>query len=129
MDDNRDSADSLATDAQHSWATKSAPPTTGLEAVDLAATFNPEVVLMDIGLPMLNGFDAARRMREQPGGNDMVLVALTGWGQEEDRRRSQEAGFDHHMSSRSIPSSWRSCWMGWRRRPPYPLEHRSSAAN
>ena len=50
-----------------------------------------------IGLPRLNGFDAARRMRERPGGNDMVLVALTGWGAEEDRRRSHEAGFDHHM--------------------------------
>ena len=69
----------------------------GLEAVDLAANFNPEVVLMDIGLPMLNGYDAARRMRDQPGGDDMVLVALTGWGQEEDRRRSQEAGFDLHI--------------------------------
>ena len=55
------------------------------------------MVLLDIGLPKLNGYDAARRIREQPWGKDMVLVAVTGWGQEEDRRRSQEAGFNGHM--------------------------------
>ena len=55
------------------------------------------MVLLDIGLPKLNGYEACRRIREQPWGKDMVLIALTGWGQEEDRRRSQEAGFDHHM--------------------------------
>ena len=59
--------------------------------------FRPDVVLLDIGLPKLNGYEACRRIREQPWGKDMVLVALTGWGQEEDRRRSQEAGFDYHM--------------------------------
>ena len=57
----------------------------------------PDVMLLDIGLPKLNGYEACRRIREQPWGKDMVLIALTGWGQEEDRRRSQEAGFDHHM--------------------------------
>jgi CheY-like chemotaxis protein len=60
--------------------------------------FHPDVVLMDIGLPKLNGFEAATRMRQQPGGRRMVLIALTGWGQEEDRRRSKEAGFDHHLT-------------------------------
>ena len=69
----------------------------GLEAVEAAATFRPDVVLLDIGLPKLNGYEAARRIREQPWGKDMVLVALTGWGQEEDRQRSREAGFDAHM--------------------------------
>jgi signal transduction histidine kinase/CheY-like chemotaxis protein len=58
----------------------------GLEAVEAAAAFNPDVVLLDIGLPKLNGYEAARRIREQPWGKDMVLVAVTGWGQEEDRR-------------------------------------------
>ena len=96
VDDNRDSADSLAM-MLNIMGNEVRTAHDGLEAVDLAATFNPEVVLMDIGLPMLNGFDAARRMRDQPGGNGMVIVALTGWGQEEDRRRSQEAGFDHHI--------------------------------
>ena len=66
-------------------------------SVEAAAAFNPDMVLLDIGLPKLNGYEAARRIREQPWGKDMVLVAVTGWGQEEDRRRSQEAGFNAHM--------------------------------
>ena len=70
----------------------------GLEVVGAAATFQPDVILMDIGLPKLNGFEAATRIREQSGGSDMVLIALTGWGQEEDRRRSKKAGFDHHLT-------------------------------
>jgi PAS domain S-box-containing protein len=69
----------------------------GLEAVGAVSVLRPDVVLMDIGLPKLNGHEAARRIRQQPGGNDVVLIALTGWGQEEDRRRSREAGFDHHL--------------------------------
>ena len=66
----------------------------GEEAVDGGGEFRPDVVLLDIGLPKLNGYEACRRIREQPWGKEMVLIALTGWGQEEDRRRSHEAGFD-----------------------------------
>jgi CheY-like chemotaxis protein len=55
-------------------------------------------VLLDIGLPRLNGYQAASRIREQPGGDQVTLVAVTGWGQEEDRRRASEAGFDHHLT-------------------------------
>ena len=69
----------------------------GLEAVQMAERFRPDVVLLDIGLPKLNGYEAARRIREQPWGQQMVLVAVTGWGQEEDKRRSQEAGFNSHL--------------------------------
>ncbi|MGH8654847.1 MAG: response regulator [Gammaproteobacteria bacterium] len=69
----------------------------GLEAVEAAERFRPDVVLLDLGLPQLNGRDAARRIREQPWGKTMVLVAVTGWGQEEDRRKSKDAGFDAHM--------------------------------
>ena len=69
----------------------------GLEAVEAAAKFQPEVVLLDIGLPMLNGYEVARKIREQPWGQKMVLVALTGWGQEEDRQKSKEAGFNSHL--------------------------------
>ena len=69
----------------------------GLEAVEAAATFRPDVVLLDIGLPKLNGYEAARKIREQPWGKNMVMVALTGWGQDEDRQKSREAGFNGHM--------------------------------
>lgn len=69
----------------------------GVEAVAAAATFQPDLVLLDFGLPKLNGYEAARKIHEQPAGKDMMLVAVTAWGQEEDRRRSQGAGFDLHM--------------------------------
>jgi len=69
----------------------------GLEAVESARDLRPDVILMDIGMPRLNGYDAARRIREQPWGHDVLLVATTGWGKEEDRQRSKEAGFDFHL--------------------------------
>jgi DNA-binding response OmpR family regulator len=69
----------------------------GLTAVAEAERFRPEVVLLDIGLPRLNGYDACRLIREQAWGANMILIAVTGWGQEEDRRRSREAGFDGHL--------------------------------
>ena len=55
------------------------------------------MVLLDIGLPGMDGYEVARRLRQQPGCRSMLLVAVTGWGQEEDRRRSHEAGFDRHL--------------------------------
>jgi len=69
----------------------------GLQALELAERVAPHIVLMDIGMPKLNGYDAARRMRERPWGENLLLVATTGWGQEDDRRRTKEAGFDHHL--------------------------------
>jgi CheY-like chemotaxis protein len=69
----------------------------GLEALEIGRAFRPEVVLMDLGMPNLNGYDAARRMRAEPWGRDLALVATTGWGQEDDRRRTAEAGFDRHL--------------------------------
>jgi two-component system, chemotaxis family, CheB/CheR fusion protein len=96
VDDNRDAATSLAV-LLRITGNETHTAHDGLEAVEVAAAFRPEVVLLDIGLPKLNGHDACRRIREQPWGKDMVLVALTGWGQDEDRRLSKDAGFDHHM--------------------------------
>jgi CheY-like chemotaxis protein len=69
----------------------------GLEAIEAAQQFRPDVMLLDIGMPKLNGYETARRIRQQPWGKHMVLVALTGWGQEEDRKRTREAGFDLHL--------------------------------
>ena len=69
----------------------------GEEAVAAAMAFRPDVILLDIGLPKLNGYEACRRIREHLWGENVVLIALTGWGQEDDVRRSHEAGFDHHM--------------------------------
>jgi PAS domain S-box-containing protein len=97
VDDNRDAADSLAMMLQmmdHETCTAY----DGLEATRAAATFRPEVVLLDIGLPKLNGYEAARHIRREPWGTGMALIALTGWGQEEDKRRALEAGFDHHLT-------------------------------
>lgn len=69
----------------------------GAEAVAVAERFLPDVILMDLGMPVLNGFEAARAVRTQPWSHGLVLVALSGWGQEEDRQKSAEAGFDLHL--------------------------------
>jgi two-component system CheB/CheR fusion protein len=69
----------------------------GLAALETAAHFRPDVVLLDIGMPKLDGYETARRIRQEPWGKYMILAALTGWGQEEDKRRTREAGFDHHF--------------------------------
>jgi len=69
----------------------------GEAAVANALTFLPDVILLDIGLPRVNGYEACRRIREQSLGRDLVIIAITGWGQDEDRRKSQEAGFDGHL--------------------------------
>ncbi len=96
VDDNRDSAESLTALLKlNGHETHTAFD--GIEAIEAAATFRPDVVLLDIGLPKLNGYETARRMREQPWSNGMVLVAVTGWGQEEDRQKTREAGFDAHL--------------------------------
>ena len=95
VDDNRDSANSLAmllTLLGHTVDTAH----DGVEAVERAQTFRGDVILMDIGMPRLNGYEAARQIRIQQQKN-LKLVALTGWGQDDDRRRSDEAGFDAHL--------------------------------
>jgi two-component system, chemotaxis family, CheB/CheR fusion protein len=97
VDDNRDSVEMLATLLKfigHETHTVY----DGLAAIEAATMFDPDVILLDIGLPGLNGYEAARRIRERQGQKRRpLLVALTGWGQDEDRRRSEEAGFDAHL--------------------------------
>ena len=96
-DDNPDSAASLSlllsilgyeTRATHD----------GMEAFEAATEFRPDVALLDIGMPRLNGFDLARRLRGEPWGRSIVLIAVTGWGQADDRARATAAGFDHHCT-------------------------------
>jgi len=76
----------------------------GQEAIDTGMQFRPHVILMDIGMPILNGYEAARRIRQLPWGENIQLIALTGWGQEEDRARTRDAGFDHHLVKPAEPS-------------------------
>jgi two-component system, chemotaxis family, CheB/CheR fusion protein len=97
VDDSHDSADMLATLLQFAGH-ETFTAHDGLAAVEAAGRLDPDVILLDIGLPILNGYEAAHRIREQRGQQRRpLLIALTGWGQDEDRRRSEEAGFDAHL--------------------------------
>ena len=96
MDDNRDGAQSLATVLQL-LGNVVRTANDGVEALGQAEGFRPEVVLMDVGMPRLNGYEATRRIREQPWGRKMIIVALTGWGQDSDKERSRQAGCDGHL--------------------------------
>ena len=69
----------------------------GAAALKIAPTFRPDMILLDIGMPVMDGYEVASRLRKIPGLETTILVALTGWGQREDRRRTAEAGFDHHL--------------------------------
>lgn len=96
VDDNRDSAKSLAT-LLNLTGNETFIAYDGEEAVEAAERLRPDVILLDIGLPKLNGFDACRRIRGNSWAESILIIALTGWGQEEDRRKSVEAGFDRHL--------------------------------
>jgi CheY-like chemotaxis protein len=95
-DDNADSASSMAL-LLEILGNEVRTAGDGLEAVEVAASFRPDVILMDIGMPRLDGYDACRRIREESWGRDIVLIALTGWSQDEDVRQARDAGFDHHL--------------------------------
>lgn len=104
VDDNKDAALSLMillkTLGNTVWMAHD-----GEEAVDSSAKYRPDVVLLDIGLPKMSGYDVARTIRQEPWGQKMTLIALTGWGQDEDKRKSKEAGFDRHMVKPVDPQS------------------------
>jgi PAS domain S-box-containing protein len=97
VDDNRDAADTCATLLELSGHHVQTAYT-GRHALELAESFRPHAMLLDIGLPDLNGYKLAQRIRETGWGRDTLLIAITGWSQSEDRRRAQEAGFDHHLA-------------------------------
>ncbi len=96
VDDNRDAGRTLALLLRIAGHTVQ-NAYDGLEALEKAEEFRPELVLLDIGLPKMNGFEVCQAIRKEAWGNSIVMVALTGWGQAEDRRRSHEAGFNHHL--------------------------------
>ena len=97
VDDNQDAAEVLRM-LLESGGFNAEAVTSGAEALTAIPEYRPDVILMDIGMPGMSGHDVARRIREQPQFDDITLVALTGWGQEEDRRESKASGFDHHLT-------------------------------
>ena len=88
----------------------------GMEAVAAAEEFRPDVAVLDIGMPRLDGNGAARRMRAEPWGAEMTIIALTGWGSDEDRRRTAEAGFDLHLTKPVDPTTLQSLIAGMGRK-------------
>jgi DNA-binding response OmpR family regulator len=103
-DDNRDAADSLGMLlglAGHEVRIAHS----GQTALSLAQVFRPDTALLDIGMPDLSGYEVARQLRREPWGAGIRLIALTGWGQTDDRRRAHEAGFDHHLTKPIDPDA------------------------
>jgi PAS domain S-box-containing protein len=96
VDDNRDSADTLAA-LLEAWGHDVRTLYDGPSAIAAVAEFQPKVVLLDIGLPKMNGYEVAAQLRKSANGRSLILVAFTGYGQDEDRRRVREAGFDYHL--------------------------------
>lgn len=103
VDDNVDAAESLALLLQREGHRVDVA-FDGRSAVEQYSQHHHDAVVMDIGLPLLDGYDAARAMRQAQGERALLMVALTGWGQAEDRRRSEAAGFDHHLVKPVLPS-------------------------
>lgn len=96
VDDNEDAATSLAILLQmYGYSVRVAHD--GLAAIESAREFRPDIMLLDLGMPRLDGYETCSRIRAEPWGKDIQIVALTGWGQDEDRRRTSAAGFDHHL--------------------------------
>jgi CheY-like chemotaxis protein/anti-sigma regulatory factor (Ser/Thr protein kinase) len=103
-DDNRDAAESLAAvlrmvghDVRIAYD--------GVEAVGVASEYHPDAVVLDIGMPKMNGYDAAKKLRAEATGKDLNIIAVSGWGQEADKQRSRESGIDHHLVKPLEPSS------------------------
>ena len=96
VDDNEDGAESLAL-LLELGGHETYKAHDGEQAIEAAERLRPDAILLDIGLPGMNGYEVCRRIRQRPWGKDVFLVALTGWGQDEDRQRSEDAGFDEHM--------------------------------
>jgi CheY-like chemotaxis protein len=108
VDDNTDAAETLRLLITTLWGGEVHTAFNGPDALALAAEVRPEVVLLDLGMPGMDGYEVARRLRRQPWGRDLLLIALTGWGQDHDRRLASEAGFDRHMTKPAEPEGLRA---------------------
>jgi CheY-like chemotaxis protein len=115
VDDNRDAAESVALYLQlEGHEVKSVGD--GPQALACVPVFAPHVVVLDIGLPQISGYEVARRLREMPAGRDALLVALTGYGQKEDQARARDAGFDHHFVKPTDPQALVRLIAQWQQR-------------
>jgi len=116
-DDNRDAADSLGLllGLEHHEVHVAFD---GARALALAVQVHPQVAVLDIGMPDLDGYEVARRLRLQPGGRDMLLLALTGWGQQEDQLKALAAGFDRHFTKPIDPKTLIDCMNAWYSKQP-----------
>jgi CheY-like chemotaxis protein len=107
VDDNKDAAESMSMLLQM-WGHEVAYAYDGPSALETARQWQPEAVILDIGLPGMDGYEVAERLRTLPRGKDAVLIAITGYGQDDDRRRSRRAGIDHHLVKPVAPDALRT---------------------
>ncbi len=107
VDDNEDAAEMLAL-MLACWGQETQVANDGLSALAAARAFRPDVVLLDIGLPGMSGYEIARHLRELPAAESILLVAVTGWGQDTDKQQSRDAGFDEHLVKPVDPDTLRT---------------------
>lgn len=107
VDDNKDAAESMSM-LLEMWGHQVVYAYDGPTALETARRWQPEAVFLDIGLPGMDGYQLAERLRELPQGKDAILIAITGYGQDDDRRRSRRAGIDHHLVKPVAPDALRS---------------------
>ena len=107
VDDNRDAAESMSM-LLEMWGHEVAFAYDGPSALETAEQWQPEAVFLDIGLPGMDGYEVAERLRELPQAKDAVLIAITGYGQDDDRQRSRRAGIDHHLVKPVAPDALRN---------------------
>ena len=106
VDDNKDAAESMSM-LLEMWGHEVAYAYDGPSALQTAEQWQPEAVFLDIGLPGMDGYEVAERLRELPNAKDAVLIAITGYGQDDDRLRSRRAGIDHHLVKPVAPDALR----------------------
>jgi signal transduction histidine kinase len=114
VDDNQDSSEMTAV-LLSMWGQNPRVAYDGPAALDAAKSFRPEIVLLDIGLPGLDGYEVAKRLRSEPWGKELLLVAVTGWGQASDLERTREGGFDHHLVKPIAPEQLRNIIADYRK--------------